>query len=88
MPRKQKTGTVVGDKMQKTIVVEVQRRKMHSLYKKYIRVRKKYMAHDELGEAHVGDYVRIEESRPISRNKCWVLKDVIREAPGRGTNNA
>lgn len=83
MPRKQKTGTVVSDKMKKSIVVEVTRIKQHSLYKKYIRIRKKFMAHDEAGEAHEGDLVRIEESRPISRRKAWVLKEIIRKAPGR-----
>jgi small subunit ribosomal protein S17 len=83
MPRKLKTGTVVSDKMQKSIVVEVTRIKQHSLYKKYVRIRKKFMAHDEAGEAHEGDLVRIEESRPISRRKAWVLKEIIRKAPGR-----
>ena len=82
MPRKQKTGIVVQDKMQKGIVVEVTRIKKHALYKKYIRVRKKFMAHDEKDEARVGDYVRIEESRPISKRKNWVLAQIIRKAPG------
>lgn len=84
MSRKQKTGVVVSDKMQKSIVVEVTRTKQHPLYKKYIRVRKKFMAHDELEQAHIGDYVRIEESRPLSRRKRWVLREVLRQAPGRG----
>lgn len=84
MPRKQKTGVVVSDKMQKSIVVEVTRIKQHPLYKKYIRVRKKFMAHDEQEQARIGDYVRIEESRPLSRNKRWVLREVLRQAPGRG----
>jgi small subunit ribosomal protein S17 len=82
MPRKQKTGIVVQDKMQKGIVVEVTRIKKHSLYKKYIRLRKKFMAHDENDSAQVGDYVRIEESRPISKRKRWVLSEIIRKAPG------
>ena len=84
MPRKQKTGIVVSDKMQKSIVVEVTRIKKHPLYKKYVRVRKKFMAHDAEDTARIGDFVRIEESRPISRRKSWVLKDVIRKAPGQG----
>jgi len=84
MPRKQKTGIVVSDKMQSSIVVEVTRMKKHPLYKKYIRVRKKFMAHDEQDTAQTGDFVRIEESKPISKRKCWVLKDVIRKAPGQG----
>jgi len=84
MPRKQKQGVVVSDKMQKSIVVEVTRIKQHPLYKKYIRVRKKFMAHDETEQAHIGDFVRIEESRPLSRSKRWVLREVLRQAPGRG----
>ncbi len=75
---------VVSDKMDKSIVVEVTRTKRHPLYKKFIRVQKKFMAHDEENTAHIGDYVRIEECPPVSRNKCWVLKEVLREAPGRG----
>lgn len=82
MPRKQKTGVVVSDRMQKGVVVEVTRVRKHPLYKKYIRVRKKFMAHDEANDARVGDVVSIEESRPISRHKCWVLKQVLRKAPG------
>jgi len=84
MPRKLKTGLVVSDKMQKTVVVEVTRIKKHRLYKKYIRVRKKFMAHDENDDARQGDFVRIEESRPLSRHKRWVMKEIIRKAPGRG----
>jgi len=84
MPRKQKTGMVVSDKMEKSIVVEVTRTKRHALYKKFIKVQKKFMAHDADNSAHIGDYVRIEECRPVSKNKCWVLKEVLREAPGRG----
>jgi small subunit ribosomal protein S17 len=82
MSRKQKTGIVVSDKMDKTIVVEVTRKKMHPIYKKYVRVRKKFMAHDEEKSAGIGDFVRIEESRPFSKNKSWVLTEVIRRAPG------
>ena len=82
MPRKQKTGTVVSDSMDKSIVVEVVRTTQHPLYKKYVRVRKKFMAHDEEGKAQVGDFVRIEECRPISRRKSWTLKEIIRVAPG------
>ncbi len=82
MPRKQKTGKVVSDSMEKSIVVEVVRTTQHPLYKKYVRVRKKFMAHDEEGKAQVGDFVRIEECRPISRRKSWTLKEIIRVAPG------
>jgi small subunit ribosomal protein S17 len=84
MPRKQKIGIVVSDKMQKSIVVEVTRIKQHPLYKKFIRLRNKFMAHDEENSAGMGDVVRIEESRPISKQKSWVLKEILRVAPGPG----
>jgi small subunit ribosomal protein S17 len=84
MPRKQKIGIVVSDKMQKSIVVEVTRIKQHPLYKKFLRIRKKFMAHDEENTASAGDVVRIEESRPLSRRKSWVLKEILRVAPGHG----
>jgi small subunit ribosomal protein S17 len=71
---------VVSDKMQKTIVVLVSSRKMHRLYKKYITVSKKYKAHDENQEAHMGDTVRIIESRPISKEKRWKLLQVVEKA--------
>ena len=83
MPRKSKTGQVVSDKMQKTIVVKVTRMKQHPLYKKFVRISKKFMAHDENSQARLGDLVRIEESRPLSKNKSWTLAEVLREAPGR-----
>ena len=73
-------GEVVSDKMQKTIVVKVSSRKMHRLYKKYITVSKKYKAHDENQEAHVGDSVRIVESRPISKEKRWRLLQIVEKA--------
>jgi small subunit ribosomal protein S17 len=73
-------GEVVSDKMQKTIVVKVSSRKMHRLYKKYITVSKKYKAHDENQEAHVGDIVRIVESRPISKEKRWRLLQIVEKA--------
>lgn len=64
-------GTVVSDKMSKTVVVQVVRMKMHSKYKKRYVVSKKYKAHDEKGEYHVGDQVMIEECRPLSKDKRW-----------------
>ncbi|MCX7787084.1 MAG: 30S ribosomal protein S17 [Spirochaetes bacterium] len=73
-------GEVVSDKMEKTIVVKVSSRKMHRLYKKYITVSKKYKAHDENQEAHVGDIVRIIESRPISKEKRWRLLQIVEKA--------
>ena len=81
MPKRVLQGTVVSDKMDKTIVVRVERRVMHPLYKKYIRSSKKYAAHDEANACKVGDVVRIEECRPISRRKRWT---VVREAPAGG----
>jgi len=71
MSKKQLTGKVVSDKMQKTIVVEVERIKEHPKYKRRYKVSKKYKAHDEKGEYHVGDKVIIEECRPISKEKKW-----------------
>ncbi len=78
--RKELIGTVVSNKMQKTIVVEVTRKKAHPLYGRVISIRKKFYAHDEKNTAHVGDVVRIEESRPLSRLKRWTLKDIVRKA--------
>lgn len=72
-------GTVTSNKMQKTIVVEVTRKKAHPLYGRVISIRKKFYAHDEKNEAHVGDVVRIEESRPLSRLKRWQLKEIVRK---------
>jgi len=80
--RKQRIGTVVSDKMQKTIVVKVERRVRHPLYKKVIRKFKKFYAHDEREEAKVGDVVRIEECRPLSRLKRWRLVEIVRRAGG------
>jgi small subunit ribosomal protein S17 len=77
--RKLLIGKVVSNKMQKTIVVEVTRKKAHPLYGRVISIRKKFYAHDEKNEAHVGDTVRIEESRPLSRLKRWQLKEIVRK---------
>src|SRR5262245_14961568 len=78
--RQEKVGIVTSAKMQKTIVVEVRRRVQHPVYKRIVTRRSKFMAHDEHGKAHEGDMVRIVESRPLSRNKRWNLKEVIRTA--------
>jgi small subunit ribosomal protein S17 len=75
--RKTKVGRVVSDKMDKTIVVTVERLTRHPLYKRVIRASSKFAAHDELNAARVGDTVRIEESRPLSRTKRWRLVEVI-----------
>ena len=73
MPRRVLQGTVVSDKADKTITVLVERRVMHPIYKKYIRTSKKYAAHDEANSCKVGDVVSIIESRPISKNKRWMV---------------
>ena len=75
--RKTKVGRVVSDKMDKTIVVAVERLARHRLYKRVIRLTTKFKAHDELNEAKVGDTVLIEESRPLSATKRWRLVQVI-----------
>src|SRR5207253_3417701 len=76
----EKVGIVTSTKMQKTIVVEVRRRVAHPVYKRIVTKRSKFMAHDEHGKAHEGDMVRIVESRPLSKNKRWTLKEVLRVA--------
>lgn len=78
--RKQVVGTVVSDKMQKTIVVSVDRRVRHDLYKKYVTRSQRFKAHDEKNDAKVGDLVSIVESRPLSRDKRWALQKIIRRA--------
>jgi len=71
MPRRVMQGIVVSDKMDKTVTVKVERRVIHSLYKKFIRRSKKYSAHDENNACKVGDMVSIRECKPISKNKRW-----------------
>jgi small subunit ribosomal protein S17 len=78
--RTEKIGTVVSTKMQKTIVVQVEMRKTHPKYKRVIKLNKKFYAHDEKNSAHVGDVVRIRESRPLSKLKRWNLEEVIRRS--------
>jgi len=78
--RREFVGKVTSDKMQKTIVVEVTTKKLHRLYKKYVTRVKKYKAHDEKNDAHIGDTVRIVECRPLSKDKCWRLAEIIERA--------
>ncbi|ATD71977.1 MULTISPECIES: 30S ribosomal protein S17 [Gordonia] len=78
--RKERIGYVVSDKMQKTIVVELEDRKSHKLYGKIIRTTSKVKAHDENGDAGVGDRVRIMETRPLSATKHWRLVEVLEKA--------
>ena len=78
--RKTRVGTVVSDKMDKTVVVRVERRYAHPLYGKQVTRSKKYHAHDENNEYHVGDVVRITETRPLSRTKRWRVSELIERA--------
>jgi small subunit ribosomal protein S17 len=82
--RKTKVGRVVSDKMDKTIVVSVERLARHRLYKRVIRLTTKFTAHDEANDARVGDTVLIEESRPLSRTKRWRLVSVMQRAGEAG----
>jgi small subunit ribosomal protein S17 len=82
--RKTKTGRVVSDKMDKTIVVSVERLARHRLYKRVIRLTTKFKAHDETNDAHVGDTVLIEESRPLSATKRWRLVRIVQRAGDHG----
>ena len=84
MPRRILQGIVVSDACDKTVVVRVERRVMHPIYKKYVSRSKKYAAHDEDNRYRTGDAVRIEESRPISKRKSWiVIGGPDATAPGR-----
>jgi len=82
--KNEKVGQVVSTKMAKTIIVEVSRRVPHPLYKRIVKKRKRFHAHDEEGNAKMGDIVRITECRPLSRMKRWRLTEVIRRAPQVG----
>ena len=74
------TGTVVSNKMDKSIVVEIVRKVQHKLYKKYIKRKKRFHAHDAENACQIGDVVKIEESRPLSKTKTWVLVDILEKA--------
>ena len=75
--RRSKVGRVVSDKMDKTVVVSVERLRRHPIYKRVVRLSSKFKAHDEENNAKVGDTVRIEESRPLSRDKRWRVVEVM-----------
>ncbi len=81
--RRRITGFVTSNAMQKTVVVEISRTYRHPLYKKVVNSSKRVMAHDELG-CQVGDQVQIVESRPISKNVCWVVEQILRHSVGGG----
>jgi small subunit ribosomal protein S17 len=78
--KKEFVGLVKSDKMDKTIVVSVETRALHPLYKKYVIRMKKVKAHDEKNEAKIGDKVRVIECRPISKEKCWRLAEILERA--------
>ena len=80
MPKRILQGVVVSDKNDKTIVVKVERRLRHPVLKKTVRLSKKYHAHDEKNEAKTGDIVRIEETRPLSKDKRWRLLEIVERA--------
>ena len=93
--RRRLIGRIVSDKMQKTVVVEVRRFKLDAVYKKYVRVRKRYKAHDEKGEYKLGDRVEILEHRPLSKSKRWLVVRLIErpaqelvQKPGEETETA
>ena len=81
--RKVMVGTVVSDGMDKTVVVTVKRLTKHPAYNRVIRKRSRFKAHDESNEAHVGDKVKIVESRPVSRTKHWRLLEILEKAEGK-----
>ncbi|MEO6058971.1 MAG: 30S ribosomal protein S17 [Candidatus Limnocylindria bacterium] len=80
--RRIKVGRVISDKMDKTVVVSIERLRRHPVYKRVVRLSSKFKAHDEENTAHVGDTVRIEESRPISRDKRWRVVEVVARGSG------
>ena len=86
MPKRILEGVVVSDKNDKTIVVKVERRLRHPVLKKTVRLSKKYHAHDEANGAKVGDVVRIEETRPLSKQKRWTLLENVKAAPSLEVN--
>ena len=79
-PRKERTGLVVSNKMDKSIVVEVLRRVRHPKYGKFVKRSSRFMAHDDKNDCNIGDTVRIMETRPLSKNKCWRLVEILERA--------
>jgi small subunit ribosomal protein S17 len=78
--RKERSGVVLSNKMDKSIVVLVERRVKHPMYGKFVKRSSKFMAHDQNNECNIGDTVRIMETRPLSKNKCWRLVEIIERA--------
>ena len=81
--RKKRTGVVLSDKMQKTIVVQIRRKALHPVYGKVIEHATKFKVHDEKNEAKIGDRVLIQETRPLSKDKNWRLVEVLEKGPGK-----
>jgi small subunit ribosomal protein S17 len=78
--RKQRIGVVTSNKMEKSIVISVERKVKHPMYGKFVKKTKKFMAHDENNDCRIGDIVRIMETRPLSKNKCWRLIQIVERA--------
>jgi small subunit ribosomal protein S17 len=78
--RKERTGVVTSNKMQKTITVMVERKTKHPIYGKFVKKSTKFKAHDEENQCNIGDTVRIMETRPLSKDKCWRLVEIIERA--------
>jgi len=78
--RKERIGVVVSDKMDKSISVSFERKVKHPMYGKFVKKSKKYLVHDENNECGIGDTVKIMETRPLSKNKCWRLVEIIERA--------
>ena len=78
--RKERTGVIVSNKMDKSIVVQVTRKEKHPIYGKFVKKSTKFIAHDEKNECNIGDTVRIMETRPLSKNKCWRLVEIVERA--------
>jgi small subunit ribosomal protein S17 len=78
--RKERTGVVVSNKMEKSIVIAVKRKVKHPIYHKFVNKTSKLMAHDDKNECNIGDLVKISETRPLSKNKCWRLVEIIERA--------
>ena len=78
--RKERIGIIVSNKMDKSITVEIVRKEKHPIYGKFVKKSNKFIAHDEKNECNIGDTVRIMETRPLSKNKCWRLVEIIERA--------
>lgn len=78
--RKERIGLVVSNRMDKSVVVQIDHREKHPIYGKFVKKRSRFVAHDENNECNMGDTVRISETRPMSKNKCWRLVEIIERA--------